>query len=189
MRDLTKHDWIMTASGRAFWPLDPRPEDVSIEDIAHALANICRFTGATREFYSVAQHSMLVASMVPPEDALWGLLHDASEAYLCDIARPLKVQPAFAPYREAEARLMAVICERFGLSPTEPESVRIADRQMLRTEQRDLMPPAQPGEERPEPPYPFRVLPMEPRVAKKWFFETFWKLTAERKPFADVVAS
>jgi hypothetical protein len=83
-------DWIQTYSGRQFWPLDPRVEDVHLEDIAHALSNVCRYTGHVREFYSVAEHSVHVSWSCEPEDALWGLLHDASEAYLADMARPVK---------------------------------------------------------------------------------------------------
>ena len=75
-------DWIQTYLGIQFWPLDPRPEEVMLFDIAHSLSNMCRFTGHCREFYSVAQHSVIVSQNVPREDAAWGLLHDASEAYM-----------------------------------------------------------------------------------------------------------
>ena len=85
-----KGDWIQTFTGRAFYVLDPRPEDVDIEDIAHALSMQCRFAGHCREFYSVAQHSVTASWLVPPEDALWGLLHDAAEAYVVDLPRPIK---------------------------------------------------------------------------------------------------
>lgn len=130
-------DWMQVGTG-PFWPLDPRPEEIHIEDIAVALSNLCRFGGHVREFYSVAQHSVHVAGLCGPEDALWGLLHDASEAYLGDIIRPLKRQDCFAEYRAAEERLMAAVCERFGLPLEMPESVRRADEVMLATEARDL---------------------------------------------------
>ena len=77
--------WIQTFQGKAFDPFAPRPADISHFDIAHALSNICRFTGHTNTFYSVAQHSVQVALLVPRPMQLAALLHDASEAYLCDI--------------------------------------------------------------------------------------------------------
>lgn len=131
-------DWIQTYSGLKVFPLDPKPNQICIEDIAHALSNICRFTGHTRDFYSVAQHSVMVASNVSNASCFWGVLHDASEAYLCDIARPVKIQPELKAYREAEDRLMAVICKKFGLPREMPDEVRLADRRALRTEARDL---------------------------------------------------
>ena len=82
--------WIQTFTGKAFDLLDPKPEMVCIEDIAHHLALINRFTGATREPYSVAQHSVLCSWIVPPELALTALLHDAPEAYVADVSRPMK---------------------------------------------------------------------------------------------------
>lgn len=132
--------WLCTATGREFWPLDPRPEEVDIEDIAHALSLACRFAGHCSRLYTVGEHSLLVARHVPPEDALWGLLHDAAEAYLPDMPRPLKRLPEFAWYRQAERRVMDAICDRFGLPRTEPESVKAADLRALATEARDLMP-------------------------------------------------
>ena len=161
----------MTASGRPFWPLNPRPQDICIEDIAHHLSLLCRYTGATRCFYSIAQHSVLVSQACDPADALHGLLHDAAEAYLHDIPRPLKRLPAFAPYREAEARLQAMIYETFGLSPIEPPAVKLIDRRMLRTEQRDLMPPSVLDERRDDvEPYPKRIEPWRSSCAAEALF-------------------
>ncbi len=86
MSDVRRGDWIQVRSGRKFHPLDPRPEDVDINDIAHALSNLCRFTGHCTDFYSVAQHSVIASQIVPPASALAALLHDASEAYMGDIS-------------------------------------------------------------------------------------------------------
>ena len=90
-----KGDFVETFTGRKFWPLDPRPEDVCIEDIAHSLSMQCRFNGHCSTFYSVAEHSIIVAKELAARDyypgiQLRGLLHDAAEAYCCDIPRPLK---------------------------------------------------------------------------------------------------
>jgi 5'-deoxynucleotidase YfbR-like HD superfamily hydrolase len=136
---------IETHSGRHFSPLTPVVSDICIDDIAHALANQCRFSGHTRVHYSVAEHSVRVSELL--EEAgfgrdiiLWGLLHDASEAYLVDLPTPLKRDPRFAFYREAERELMRAICQRFGMSEHEPQAVADADAILLATEARDLMP-------------------------------------------------
>lgn len=134
--------WIETFTGRRFYPLDPRPLDIDIEDIAHALSMICRFTGHVRQFYSVAEHSVRVSRACCHQDALWALLHDASEAYVADMSRPLKHAPEMYAYRSVEKRIMDAVTERFGLSPVEPPSVKDADNRLLVTEKRDLMPPS-----------------------------------------------
>ena len=82
--------WIVTYTGKRFYPLAPRAEDVDIRDIAHALSLTCRFSGHTPWLYSVAQHSVLCATLVPQELRIHALLHDAAEAYLFDAARPIK---------------------------------------------------------------------------------------------------
>jgi hypothetical protein len=132
-------DWCQTYSGVAFWPLDPQPEEVCLEDIAHSLAQQCRFAGHTSEFYSVAQHCVRVAEKCPPEDALWGLLHDASEAYLLDLPRPLRQLPELAAYREAEAAVMRAVCTRFRLPEEQPGSVTRADHLLLVLEAQQFM--------------------------------------------------
>ena len=131
--------WINTYTGRQFWPLAPRVDDIDIEDIAHALSLQCRFTGHVHEFYSVAQHCCLVAEKVPASDRLWALLHDAPEAYLIDLAKPVKKAPQLAGYRDAEDVLMNVIASRFGLPDCCPPSVEEADTRMLMTEAHSLM--------------------------------------------------
>jgi hypothetical protein len=135
-------DWLCTASGRQFWPLDPRADEIRVEDIAHALARSCRFLGHCSRFYSIAEHSLLVARHTVGDEAtrLRALLHDAAEAYLPDMPRPLKHLPEFAWYRETERRIMDAVCERFGLELEEPASVKAADLRALATEARELMP-------------------------------------------------
>ena len=136
---MAPHGSITTYSGIRFWPLLPNPADIRIEDIAHAISNQCRFAGHSREFYSVAEHSVRVSQHCRPEDALWGLLHDASETFLTDVPAPLKELPQFEAYRAAERRLQRAISTRFGLAPEQPESVGDADRSILRVEIRDLL--------------------------------------------------
>lgn len=149
MTDHTDHTggWIQTFTGRQFWPLDPRASNINIRDIAHALSNQCRYSGHAHWFYSVAEHSVRVSRDCAPQDALWGLLHDASEAYLVDLARPLKHSAAgFGDvYRECETALMLAVCERFNMALEEPESVKLSDKNLLVTEQRDLMGPVPAG--------------------------------------------
>ncbi|HRO14744.1 MAG TPA: hypothetical protein PLL33_06825 [Paracoccus sp. (in: a-proteobacteria)] len=128
---------IFTAAGRYFDFAAPESAYIEIGEIAHALSHLCRFTGHVREFYSVAEHSWHVSHLVPPADALAGLLHDAPEAFIGDVARPLK---ALLPdYRAIEARVEAAVLGCFGLDPQLPASVKAADRDMLRVEQVQAM--------------------------------------------------
>jgi uncharacterized protein len=177
--------WIQTATGRQFWPLNPRQEDVSIEDIAHHLANKCRFTGATAELYSVAQHSVLMAEFAIENHgrstALYALLHDAAEAYVPDVARPVK--PYWKEFREIEERLMSAIMKAleipWPMMGFVEETIKHLDLMMLATERRDLMP---------TPPIPWlsteNVTPLRDeidywtrRVAKQEFLRMYHKLT------------
>lgn len=169
---------VVTFTGRIVKPLDPDPALIAIEDIAHSLANQCRFTGHTRHFYSVAQHSVLVSEIVSPSSAFAGLLHDASEAYLSDVSRPVKRQPVFGDvYREAEERLQAVIAERFGFQWPFPDDVHAADDVLLRTEQRDLMPDLLrvPGIDY----LSARIDPWGPTKAEREFLNRYHELTKE----------
>lgn len=168
---LAAQEWIQTFTGRAYFPLAPRVQDVVIEDIAHALAYQCRFTGHTRGFYSVAQHSVLIALVLPKELALEGLFHDASEAYLLDLARPIKYHPALAQYRTLEERNMQVIRHAFALRGSEPDEVKAADKRMLPTERRDLMRPCPAGHKwQPTPePYDLPITPWAPDRAEQMF--------------------
>jgi hypothetical protein len=164
---IRKGDWIQTFTDKQFFPLDARPEDVCLEDIAHALSNLCRFGGHVREFYSVAQHSVLV-SWHCPKYPRSGLMHDATEAYLVDVPRPIKKH--LSNYSDIEANLARVIGARFALplSPL-PAEVQEADERALATEKRDLRgpPPAAWG----DLPAPWfdTIVPWVPSVAKEMF--------------------
>lgn len=129
--------WIETFSGKKFDPINPKVEDINIIDIAHALSQICRYAGHTPKFYSVAQHSVMVALVSPWEHRLWGLLHDAAEAYIADIPRPVKQH--LPKYRELEENILIKVAERFGLEYPIPEEVLVVDSQMLKIEHRDVM--------------------------------------------------
>lgn len=133
----SRGDWMQTYTGRAFYPLAPAVDDIDPVDIAHALALLCRYGGHVRRFYSVAEHCVLMSRAVAPEHALWALLHDAGEAYLGDLIRPLK--HAMPEYRTVEDQLMTVICDRFGIDHECPAEVKLADNQILRDERGALM--------------------------------------------------
>jgi 5'-deoxynucleotidase YfbR-like HD superfamily hydrolase len=135
---MKNHAYIQTYTGIKIDLLDPKVEDIVLEDIAHALSMQCRFSGHCKSFYSVAQHSVFVSKLCNKSDALHGLLHDASEAYLVDIPKPLKYCGEFDVYLRFEKKMMQVIYQKFGLAEQEPESVLMADRIMLMTEARDL---------------------------------------------------
>lgn len=174
--------WIQTHSGAKFWPLEPDPEDVWIHDIAHALARINRFCGHTRVPYSVAQHSVWVASRVPREVALEGLLHDASEAYLADVAKPVKY--LIPEFMEAEHRLERCIAKRFHLRYPWPQEVHAADVKALATEARDLLPggPRDGWKQWMDAvqPDPVGIVPLPPEKAEAQFLAWFDILHRER---------
>jgi hypothetical protein len=176
--------WIQTYTGKPFWPLNPRPEDLDIIDIAHSLAHQCRYSGHTKQFYSVAEHSVHISYFVKPENALWGLMHDASEAYLSDIPRPIK--PLLPQYKEAEKRLMDCIAFRFNFSEEEPAEVKEMDTLILHNERRDLMlPSALEWGLQGEPIPNLTIEGWSPNKAKALFLRRYLELTtgfAERFP-------
>jgi hypothetical protein len=155
--------WFQTATGRAFYPCSPRAEEVFISDIAHALANVCRYGGHSDAFYSVGQHCLLVSLALAPVKeldqlagatseigkqaykqlatlGLEGLLHDAAEAYIGDMVSPLKHSGDMSGYLRIEEQVEREIARRFDLLPyrfSAPD-VKTADRRMMFTEKRDL---------------------------------------------------
>jgi uncharacterized protein len=189
MRDSS--GWIGTHSGTKFWPLEPRSMEICIEDIAHSLARQCRFNGHCGPFYSVAEHSIEVSYQVPPQFALWGLLHDAAETYLSDIVRPLKGHCVYSvrrrgimtgqTYRETERDLLFLMARRFGLSPAlPPPEVETADDRMLATERQQLFDARQPHWDGLDgiDPYPIVLRCMECVLAEELFLHRFKELTA-----------
>lgn len=168
-------DWMQTASGRKFWPIDPRPDEVFIDDIAHALSNVCRFGGHCREFYSVAEHSILVSYDVEPRLAMAGLLHDASEAYISDIVRPAKKH--VAGYSEIEQRLQDAIGEAFGVSREAFAAVKSSDNAVLLDEQAQIMlPPPDKWTDNGVEAAGFTIACYPPKVARAKFLRRFYEL-------------
>ena len=169
--------WIQTVTGKQFWPMDAQPEDVDIEDIAHALSLLCRFNGHCKQFYSVAEHSIHVSRVVSNENAARGLLHDAAEAYLSDIPQPVKRELTL--FHEFEERLLEVIAERFGLPKKMPSEVKQVDMVMLATEKEALMgkEPA-PWNGLPEPLDPTMIQAWGPAEAKQEFLKRFHELVS-----------
>lgn len=132
-------DWMQTATGRAFWPMDPRPNEIHIEDIAAALSKLCRYGGHCTRFYSVAEHCVLMAEKATSYK-LETLMHDASEAYLSDVIRPIKAH--LTNYKAVEGYLERVIAERFRLNYPLPSEVKGLDERIIADERDQVMQPA-----------------------------------------------
>lgn len=167
---------ILLHSGNYWNYLTPETSIITIDDIAHGLANESRYNGQTSDFYSVAQHSVWVSLLVQPEHAMAALLHDCNEAVMKDIMKPLK--RLLPDYCALEQKSEAAILSRFGITlPLDP-SIKRADMIMLATEKRDLMPVNSGyqfdcGDIKPISDY---IVPMPPRVAKAWFLERYHEL-------------
>lgn len=163
---------IQLSNGVLFDLLQPDPELIDIEVIAHALSKLCRFTGHSRAFYSVAQHCVVVSRLVPAELALCGLLHDATEAFVGDMSTPLK---ALLPeYRAIEENIMDAIAERFNIPLWRSPEIKHADRVAMSTERRDLGLPgnnAYWGDI--PPPAPWTIIPLEAYQARFAFLARF----------------
>lgn len=174
-----KQNWYQTFTGRQFRPLAPRAEDICVEDIAHALANTCRFGGHVRFFYSVAQHCVLCSQNVA-KDRFQALLHDATEGYLGDVVKPLK--NLLPDYVKIEDRLWAVIAKRYRIPVELSPDVLLADVRALATERRDLLNNRMryhwahtEGVE----PWKERIIPVSPSVAEHLFLERFSVLSKQ----------
>lgn len=136
--DIPHQTWIETQSGVKFELSDPDPDSVALCDITHALGKLCRFTGHTSRFYSVAEHSIHVASLVPEELRLAALLHDAAEAYIGDISTPLKMLLKKTDLKKIENRILLAVWKKFRLDLTEEDcrAIHEADIRVLLAERR-----------------------------------------------------
>ena len=167
--------WIETYTQKRFNPfLDGAVDQIDIVDIGHALANTCRFSGHCNRFYSVAQHSVLVSEFCDPENKLWGLLHDASEAYLGDIPSPIK--RGLTDYQEMEKRVQKLIAEKFELVWPIPPQVKEIDLRALRTESIDLMNVSEHWEVASLEPLVDGIIPYLPARAEEMFLHQYTML-------------
>jgi hypothetical protein len=170
---------ILTSQGGYFnFSCPEMSAPFSVDVIAHALSNLCRFTGHCREFYSVAQHAVLVSHLVPLEFAYEALHHDDAEAFVGDVASPLK--RLIPEYRAIERQVEAEVLSRMGVRGELPPEVKRADLVALRTEQRDLMPAigglwtSLAGVE----PAPERIVPVGPHEARAMYLRRHRELLA-----------
>lgn len=177
---MRKGGWIQTYTGKKFYPLDPRLEDIDIVDIAHALSNICRFTGHTDKFYSVAQHCLLVSEHVSEHNALWGLLHDSAETYIGDVNTPLKYTKEMSLYRKIEDNLLKFIIRSFTLPDKEPKEVKDMDTILLRTEARDFRLIHSDWNIYYTKPLKEKIVPLCPKDAERSFLNRFLYLAIKR---------
>jgi hypothetical protein len=169
-----KGSWIQTFTGRQFWPLDPDPDDIDIRDIAHALSMKCRYGGHCIKFYSVAEHSILVSRNCY-KHRMEALLHDAAEAYLCDLPSPVK--PHIVGFKGIETAVEAAIAERFGLSYPWSWEVHDVDKRILIDEAFWNMVEGPEWGAHPSGALGLASLPCwEPAMAERMFLEVFEQL-------------
>lgn len=167
-------DWIQTFTGKAVYPLDVRAGDVDIVDVAHALGMLCRYGGHARFFYSVAEHCVLLSNAVPPHLAYAALMHDAAEAYLVDVPRPIKGE--LGRYREIEADIMVAVCASYGMSPAELREVSDYDTRILTDERRQVMGPAPKAWHDTGDALGVQIAGLDPASAKAAFLRRFYEL-------------
>lgn len=175
LSDFVPDAWIQTFTGRAFWPLDPNPADVDIVDIAHALSMKCRYSGHCNRFYSVAEHSVYVSRLVPPEHAREALLHDGAEAYLPDVPRPVK--RFLDGFKVIEEKIDRAIAGALGLSYPWHESIHVADATILADEKLALMGAEPRPWQLPFPPSGTKIECWEPEAAKWEFVKRYFEVT------------
>lgn len=163
---------IMLQSGAWFDFCAPASSDFSIDDIAHGLSNICRYSGQCRSFYSVAEHSILVSEVATGFE-FEALLHDAAEAFLGDITRPLKQM--LPEFKRIENEVELVILNRFGVTTPLPPQIKQADLRVLAAEQKQIMPEGTDGWVRGQKLEPASIVVrhLPPNEAKRIFLERY----------------
>lgn len=167
---------ILLFGGSYFDFAAPETSAFTIEDIAHGLAMTCRFAGQCRRHYSVAQHSFHVSQVVPSQHAYQGLMHDAPEAFVGDMAKPLKIM--LPDYRAIEKHVESAVFSRFKVATPLPPTIKEADIRMLVTEQHQLMRNRDDWSYcRGREPFDFEIPTWSPEEAKAKFLERFAELT------------
>lgn len=186
-------DWFFTNSGKRIYVLAPDPLDINIYDVSAATSKICRFGGHCLEFYSVAQHSVLVSTIVEalghPELALEALLHDAPEAYLGDVIRPLKRE--LRRYRKIEALWEPVVARALGVEFLMNPIIKQGDLIALATERRDFAPHVDPTidpsawrwkeDELAVEAFPQKLKALSPRDAQEAMLNRYFALLYDRR--------
>ena len=174
----TMGPYIETYSGHRIHFGKLTPDDISIIDIAHSLSQICRFTGHTKEFYSVAQHSVLVCdaqNTIAEKRA--GLLHDATEIYLNDLPSPLKISVDLGDYKKLENEMHDVINKKYNVNGGMTPNIKKADLQALFTEKRDVLnKPSDWGWGDNIKRFKEIIIPLQPKEAKALFLKRFIEL-------------
>ena len=174
----TRFDYLSLNNGKRISILEPEQDTMDIITIANSLSNLCRFMGQVNDFYSVAQHSVMVSHLVPTQHAYAGLMHDATEAFCGDLVKPIKQK--LPEYSVIEERMWNALRQRYNLPMALPSSVHVADRIMVKTESRDLQtgdiwkswyPDFQP--------LPFPIIPLLPKDAFTLFLARHAELTGE----------
>jgi len=182
-----KDSWIQTYTGKKFYIDNPKPEDIDIRDIAHSLSLKCRFNGHCNSFYSVAEHSVRIVKHVYPRvqrssqsigdmeiKGKFALLHDAAEAYMTDLPKPIKrIMPE---YSKLENVLLDKILDKFGLdrykNKTEWNEVMLSDVKILATEKKCIMSPEPDDWKLPEDPYDDIIVPLStPQDAERVYLD------------------
>ena len=171
----TNKVFIQTFTGKTFDVLNATVDDICIEDIAHALSCTARFGGHLNEFFSVAQHCLVVEEQCKDEDKLWALLHDATEAYLSDVITPLKKSDLFKAYIIAEKNLEKVILEKFGLYGHIPKSVDLIDKSSFFIEVANFY-SHWPKDKMNQLPMNYHIKAMTPAEAEVAFLKRFYEL-------------
>ncbi len=190
--------FMTTSRGNKFFPLEPARTVFDIKDVAHALSNLCRFGGHVKKFYSVAQHSILVADIVKAQggdaDAeLWALMHDSTEAYMVDMPTPIKA--VIKGYSDMEHRLMSYLINGFALPNHKdmgqlPDVVKFADAVALVTEARQLMHGGLKDWDlkfKTLKPHATTIYPVSPARAEKAFLARYRKIQAARRRQASKI--
>ena len=170
-------DWFQTYTGLKFYPMDPKCEEINVIDISHSLGMLCRYNGHSLTFYSVAEHCVHVSNMFNDNNelALYGLLHDAAEAYTSDIPRPLK--PYINNVKDIEQTIEKEIFKKFGLGPTIPKEIHDVDNRILNDERKQVMKFTYESWNIDPIPLGIEIFSWSPEVATKKYLDRFYFLT------------